>query len=76
MDKLPKLTQDMIDDIEVLELISEIDAGAIVKVPALFRTLFGEDGYAAVKAHLSDENGKCKASALIAWFMEQAAAKN
>lgn len=75
MDKLPKLTPDMLDDIDVLELISEIDAGAIVKVPALFRKLFGEDGYAAVKAHLAHD-GKCKATDMIAWFGEQAAAKN
>ena len=75
MDNLPKLTPEMIDDIEVLELICDIDAGAVVKVPALFRKLFGEDGYAAVKAHLA-KDGKCKASDLIAWFMEQSAAKN
>lgn len=75
MDNLPKLTREMLDDIEVLELISEIDAGAIVKVPALFKAMFGEDGYKAVKAHLT-KDGKCKASDLVAWFGEQASAKN
>lgn len=75
MDGLPKLTAEALDDIEVLELLSDIDAGAIVKVPALFRRLFGEDGYAAVKAHLA-KDGRCKASDLLSWFAEQASAKN
>ena len=72
---LPKLTADMIDDVDVLELISEVEAGNIVKVPVLFRRLFGDDGYDAIKAHLA-KDGKTKASDLIAWFGEQAAAKN
>ena len=72
---LPKLTPDMIDDVDVLELISEVESGNIVKVPVLFRKLFGDDGYAAIKASLA-KDGKTKASDLIAWFGEQAAAKN
>lgn len=75
MENLPKLTAEMLDDVEVLELISEIDGGAIVKVPALFRRLFGEEGYAAIKASLA-KDGKTKASDLVAWFGGQAAAKN
>lgn len=75
MGAVPKLTPEMLDDIEVLELLSEIDKGALVKVPELFRRVFGADGYEAVKAHLS-EDGRTKASDMIAWFVGQAAAKN
>lgn len=72
---LPKLTPEMIDDVDVLELISEVESGNIVKVPTLFRKLFGDEGYDAIKASLA-KDGKTKASDLIAWFGEQAAAKN
>ena len=72
---LPKLTADMLDDVDVLELISDVDAGNIVKVPALFRAIFGEEGYRAIRAELAVD-GKTKASALVEWFKEQAVAKN
>lgn len=75
MDGLPKLTGDMLDDIDVLDLVSQVDAGQIGKVPALFRAVFGEDGYRAIKAALAVD-GKTKASDMLAWFRGQAAAKN
>lgn len=72
---MPKLTSDMLDDMDVLDLISQVDAGQIGKVPALFRAIFGDDGYQAIKSNLAVD-GKTKASDMLAWFREQSAAKN
>ena len=72
---LPKLTPDMLDDVDVLELLCEVDGGNISKVPALFKAIYGEEGYRAIRTELAVD-GKTKASAMVEWFKSQAEVKN
>lgn len=66
----PRLEPEMLDNVEVLELLGKVQSGDLLAVPALFRALFGADGYEAVKEHLRD-GGTVRASAMVEWLVGQ-----
>lgn len=70
MKKTPKLTPDMLDDIDVLELLGKVQSGDLLAVPKLFRAIFGDEGYESVKDSLRD-GGTVKASAMVEWLVSQ-----
>ena len=51
------------DDIETLELMAEVDAGNVLKTPALMRRVLGDEQYEAVKAALA-EGGRTSVTAM------------
>lgn len=42
------------DDIDTLELMADVDAGNVLKTPALMRHVLGSEQYEAVKGALAD----------------------
>lgn len=42
----------VLDDYEIIEILQDIDNGAITKIPMLFNKLFGEEQANALKEHL------------------------
>lgn len=51
-----------VDDIEFLEMLGEIERGNALVIPSVCTTIFGEDGYKAVKDGLRDADGRCRTS--------------
>lgn len=76
MENLPKLDPNVLDDIEVLELMSDVLVkGKRLLAPDLFRKVLGEDGYAQLKAHFA-KDGKTSLNDMIEWLGSDAFAKN
>lgn len=64
------MDEEPLDNIEILEVIAEIEAGNILKLPQFFRVAFGEDQYANIKNSLKGDDGVCHASDLSAFYSE------
>lgn len=55
-----RIPKDVIDDIEVVELLSDVQDGNIFSFAKLARRMFGEEGYQKVKDSLADKDGRTR----------------
>lgn len=60
--------EDVKDDWDFFEAACELDKGDLSQVKVLLVMLLGEDGFNALKAFHTDENGKLKASIMLDEF--------
>lgn len=58
-----------LDDIAVMELLGEMQAGNILALPRLMRMVFGDEQYASIKESLA-EDGRTSAKAMAVFFRE------
>lgn len=59
------LTDETLDDYELLEMIMDIDKGAGEKTTSMVERLLGTDQKNALKDHVRDENGRVSATRLM-----------
>lgn len=52
------------DDLDTLELLSDVDGGNVLAMPRLLRHVFGEVQYARVKAALAGDDGRTSLAAM------------
>lgn len=52
------------DDLDTLEMLSDVDGGNVLAMPRLLRHVFGEGQYARVKAALAGEDGRTSLTAM------------
>lgn len=71
------MDEEPLNNIEVLEVISEIESGDITKLPKFFTVLFGEEQYENIKDSLRNDDGICRVNTLVEFYRESidAAAK-
>lgn len=68
-----------LEDIETLDMLDEVSGGNVLKVKKLMVSVFGDDGWGAVKEHLADGNGRVNAGDAAEFFgrvLEEYGAKN
>lgn len=65
-----RITKDVLDDIETVDLLSEVQNGNIFAFPKLAKKVFGEEGFKKVKEGLADADGRTRVSAVIEFFGE------
>lgn len=64
------LSEDVLDDYEILELLCDIEAGEYNKITFLVNLLLGKEQRDALKEHLRQENGHVSATAMVTEVME------
>lgn len=52
------------DDLDTLEMLSDVDGGNVLAMPRLLRHVFGEEQYARVKAALAGGDGRTSLTAM------------
>ncbi len=70
-----ELDENVLDDWEYLEILSEIDEGKVQKLPKMFEMLLGKDQYKALKEFLR-KDGKVSAESMANAFDEIMGAVN
>lgn len=73
-----EIDENALDDFDMVEDLGKLQDGDIFVMPRLVKNLFG-DGFADIRAQLSDENGKLTATKAAEFFgavLEAASAKN
>lgn len=65
-----KITDETLDDYELLEMIMDIDGGAGEKTTSMVTKLLGTDQKNALKDHVRDENGRVSATRLMEEIVE------
>jgi len=56
------IDSELLDDWDFLETLREIDKGNLGLIVDVMPMMLGDDQFAALKAHLRNENGKLKAT--------------
>lgn len=71
------ITQEALNDLEVLEAIAELDAGNVAALPAALRGLLGDEGYVAAKKLLRDpDTGRVALDVAAGFYRELLTAAN
>lgn len=65
-----ELDQNSLDDMELLEVLDELQAGNAFKLPAVLKKLFGEAKYKQILDSCRDESGKASALKATAFLQE------
>lgn len=65
-----ELEDEVMDDYELLEILSEIDNGDYGKVTSMVDTLLGPKQKKKLKEHIRDQHGKVSAKAMLTEVME------
>ena len=65
-----ELRNEVFDDWEYLEVLTDIDEGETGLVVKAARKLLGKDGVKMLKEHLRDENGKVSGTAMVVAIQE------
>lgn len=52
------------DDLDTLEMLSDVDGGNVLAMPRLLRHVFGDEQYGRVKAALAGEDGRTSLTAM------------
>ena len=60
-----ELSEDVLDDYELLEVLCDVDAGEYGKVPEVVKLLLGEEQKNKLKEHIRKENGKVSANLML-----------
>lgn len=60
-----KIEDDVLDDYELLEVISEVDRGDYGKVTEMVEMLLGTEQKEKLKEHVRNENGKVSAAKIM-----------
>ena len=70
------ITDDALDDYELLEALCDIDNGDMGQVPKMVERLLGRDQKNALKAHIKAIKGKVSSKAMIEEISDIFAASN
>lgn len=65
-----ELHDDVLDDFDVLEMLSRLQDGDAFVLPKLAPMLYGKEEFARIKDELRDENGVAKSSVVIPFIMK------
>ena len=60
-----ELSEDVLDDYELLEVLCAVDAGEYGKVPEVVKLLLGDEQKNKLKEHIRKENGKVSATLML-----------
>lgn len=64
------LSDDVMDDYELLEVLSSIDTGDYTLVPKMVEMLLGKEQKESLKDHLRNKNGKVSVKGMMEEVME------
>lgn len=65
-----EISDDQLDDYELLETICEVDNGNNVLIPKVAELVLGKKQLSELKEHLRNENGRVKTSDMFREIME------